>query len=87
VTEVFVLWHSHGADADDHELIGVYSSRERAVAATARLGDAPGFRDAPAVRFDNDHDEPGFLVVAYELDEDHWVNGHVSSDGFRLERG
>jgi hypothetical protein len=66
---VFVLQHEHarGDGVEDVKFIGVYSSRERADAAVARLGRLPGFSDAPE----------GFHVDEYRVDQDHWVEGYV----------
>jgi homoserine kinase type II len=60
---VFVVHHVHEFDDDreDVKLIGIYSSRENAEAAVARLRSQPGFRDLPQ----------GFSVEAYEVDRDH----------------
>lgn len=79
-----MLWHTHGDDADEPESVGVYSSRDRALEATARLCGLPGFRDAPEVRFD-ESDRAGFIVIGYQLDMDHWAYGHVSGDGISVE--
>ncbi|MHB1426300.1 MAG: DUF7336 domain-containing protein [Gemmataceae bacterium] len=51
---------------EDVKFIGVYSSRENAQAAIARLGQAPGFSDALA----------GFHIDEYQLDKDQWVEGY-----------
>ena len=61
---VFLLHHVHRMPNDDEDvkLIGVYSSRETAEAAVARLADRPGFRDHV--------DE--FEVDEYEIDKDNW---------------
>ena len=73
VKTAFVVQHVHelGDDCEDVKLIGVYSSREQAEAAVARLRSSPGFRDAPH----------GFSVDPYEIDRDHWVEGFVSLSG------
>ena len=70
MTSVFVLQHVHEtADGvEDVKLIGVYSSREKAQEAVARLGGVPGFSDAP----------DGFHIDQYHLDQDHWVEGYVT---------
>ena len=67
---VYVLQHSHTVDTgeEDVKLIGVYSSREGAETAFARAAALPGFRNAA----------DGFSIDAYELDENHWVEGFVS---------
>jgi len=70
MTSVFVLQHVHSLDdgAEDVKLIGVYSSRQKAQEAVARLAAAPGFSDAP----------DGFNIDEYRLDQDQWVEGYVT---------
>ena len=50
MTKVSVLQHVHAREGGEKDVkfIGVYSSREKAQAAIGRLGQAPGFSDAPA---------------------------------------
>jgi hypothetical protein len=69
MASVFVLQHVHAREdgVEDVKLIGVYSSREKAEAAVARLGRLPGFADAP----------DGFHVDEYRVDQDHWAEGYV----------
>lgn len=76
----WILWHvPPGADeAGSEMLIGVYSSREAAMSAVERLASKPGFSDHPGLV--SDTDEPGFLIVDYRLDEDHWTEGYVDLD-------
>jgi hypothetical protein len=73
MASVFVLQHVHTRDdgAEDVKFIGVYSSREKAQAAVARLVRLPGFADAP----------DGFSIDEYRVDEDHWVEGYVAAAG------
>jgi hypothetical protein len=68
---VFVLQHVHsGKDGvEDVKFIGVYSSREKAEAAVARLGRCPGFLEA----------REGFHVDEYVIDQDHWVEGYIAA--------
>jgi hypothetical protein len=68
VTKVYVVQHEHVREdgSEDVKFIGVYSSREKAQAAIARLSQAPGFSEALA----------GFHVDEYPLDKDHWVEGY-----------
>ena len=68
MTKVYVLQHVHTFDdgSEDVKFIGVYSSRENAQAAIARLGQAPGFADAPA----------GFHIDEYHVDRDQWAEGY-----------
>jgi hypothetical protein len=69
MANVFVLQHVHSREArsEDVKLIGVYSSREQADAAMARLSPLPGFSDAP----------DGFHIDEYRVDQDHWAEGYV----------
>jgi homoserine kinase type II len=56
------------SDEEDTELlIGVYESEEKAKDAIERLKDRPGFVDFPQ----------GFVIDAYELNQDHWLEGFV----------
>ncbi len=68
---VYVLQHLHEMEGgvEEVKLIGVYSSRESAEAAIARLGRAPGFSDAVA----------GFHIDEYQVDRDQWVEGYSTS--------
>jgi hypothetical protein len=68
VTSVYVLQHVHSFDdgTEDVKFIGVYSSRENAKAAIARIGHNPGFSEAPA----------GFHIDEYQMDKDQWVEGY-----------
>ena len=68
MTKVYVLQHVHSLEdgAEDVKFIGVYSSRENALATIARLSRAPGFSDAPE----------GFCIDEYQVDKDQWVEGY-----------
>ncbi|HBI42244.1 MAG TPA: hypothetical protein DDY78_05210 [Planctomycetales bacterium] len=68
MTRVYVLQHVHSVDdeAEDVKFIGVYSSRANAQAAITRLGQVPGFSEAPA----------GFHIDEYQVDKDQWVEGY-----------
>ena len=70
MSSVFVLQHVHSTrdDVEDVKFIGVYSSREKARAAIARLELAPGFSVA----------RDGFHIDEYRVDQDQWVEGYVS---------
>jgi homoserine kinase type II len=72
MASLFVLQHTRGEDAPDSDtkFIGVYSSREDADAAVARLRERPGFSAHPG----------GFSIDEYELDRDHWTEGFKSVD-------
>ena len=69
MASVFVLQHVHSREdgVEDVKFIGVYSSREKAQAAMARLGRLSGFADAP----------DGFHIDEYRLDQDQWAAGYV----------
>ena len=71
MASVFVLQHVHSREdgGEDVKLIGVYSSRDKAEAAMARLRRLPGFADAP----------DGFHVDEYRVDQDHWAEGYVAA--------
>jgi hypothetical protein len=73
MASVFVLQHVHTREdgSEDVKFIGVYSSRQKADAAVARLGRQPGFSEAPE----------GFHVDEYRVDQDHWVQGYVPVAG------
>ena len=73
MSSVFVLQHVHSREdgVEDVKFIGVYSSREKAQEAVARLSRLPGFSDAP----------DGFHVEEYHVDQDHWVEGYVVVPG------
>jgi hypothetical protein len=59
---------AHEEDGDDVKLLGVYSSRENALARIERTKELDGFRDEPEC----------FYISPYTLDEPQWVDGFVS---------
>lgn len=73
MASVFVVQHVHAREGgvEDIKFIGVYSSRENADAAVARLSRVPGFSDAP----------DGFSIDEHQLDQDHWAEGYVAVAG------
>ncbi len=73
MASVFVLQHVHEREdgVEDVKFLGVYSSRENAQEAVARMGRLPGFADAP----------DGFQIDEYRVDQDHWVEGYVEVAG------
>jgi homoserine kinase type II len=73
MTRVFVLQHVHARQdgTEDVKFIGVYSSREKADAAVARLSHLPGFADA----------RDGFHVDEYHVDQDQWAEGYAVVGG------
>jgi hypothetical protein len=67
---VYLLWHVHDlGDEFDEKLLGLYSSQASAEAARERTQSLPGFRDHP----------DGFHISEYELDQDHWTEGFVTT--------
>jgi hypothetical protein len=64
---VVILWHVHEInDGDeDSKLIGVYRSKEDAIAAIERLRGKPGFNQTVS----------GFQYETYKLNVDHWIDG------------
>jgi hypothetical protein len=70
MSKVFVVQHAHTHDDDVEEIkfIGVYSTRENAQAAVARLSRQPGFADTP----------DGFHVDEYRVDQDQWAEGYAT---------
>jgi hypothetical protein len=71
MASVFVVQHVHLREegVEDVKFIGVYSSREKAQQAVARVIHLPGFSDAA----------DGFHVDEYRIDQDHWVEGYVAA--------
>lgn len=55
-------------EGDDVKLLGVYSSRENALARIERAKELDGFRDEPEC----------FYVSEYTLDEDQWTEGFIT---------
>jgi hypothetical protein len=79
MTRVFFLEHLHvlGEDEEDVKALGIYSTREAALAAVERFRKLPGFSDTPQMA---DHSKPGpaegFNIDEYELDQDNWSEGY-----------
>ena len=69
--KVFLLDHVHEMESgeEDIKFIGVYSSEKSARQAIVRLSTQPGFRKYVE----------GFQINCYELDEDHWTEGFVTT--------
>jgi hypothetical protein len=67
---VYIVWHTNtiNDDQEDVKTIGVYSSREEAEKAVARLSKARGF---------SEHVD-GFEISEYILNKDHWTDGFVT---------
>jgi homoserine kinase type II len=69
MSSVFILQHVHTQnDVEDVKFIGVYSSREKAQAALARMESLPGFANEP----------DGFHIDEYRMDQDQWTEGYVT---------
>ncbi|HZP99580.1 MAG TPA: hypothetical protein VFB13_08590 [Reyranella sp.] len=71
MTKIHVLSHDqYDIGAPDYEKwVGVYSSRERAEQALARLRNKPGFRERPEA----------WEILEWELDKDHgWRDGYAT---------
>ena len=61
-------------------MIGVYESQIAAEAAVLRLAHQPGFRDHPEIRNPGTDDrENGFYIDEYQIGEDHWKEGFVTT--------
>ena len=73
MTKAFILQHVHSRDdgSEDLKFIGVFSSRDKADEAIARLCQQPGFSDAV----------DGFAIDEYRVDQVHWVEGYVEVAG------
>ena len=73
MASVFVLQHVRSREDGDEDVkfIGVYSSRQKAQEAVARMGRLPGFAEAL----------DGFHIDEYRVDQDHWVEGYVVATG------
>ncbi len=82
---VFLLWHVHGEEDEDPELVGAYSSQAAAVDAVRRLGGKPGFRDRARLLDDDGDPGGGFFIAEYELDKDTWPEGHAPGGELVLE--
>jgi hypothetical protein len=79
---VFLVQHLHVLPdgSEDVKVIGIYRNRASAEAAMKRLGSQPGFEfhsnfadpDAEGV-------QQGFYIDEYLLDQDHWVEGYITT--------
>jgi hypothetical protein len=67
---LFVVFHEHDTEiiSDTSKLIGIYSSREKAMDAVVRYQQKPGFSDYPL----------GFSIDEYHVDEDYWKEGFIT---------
>ncbi|MFW5754889.1 MAG: DUF7336 domain-containing protein [Marinilabiliaceae bacterium] len=67
---VFLLWHIHkiNEEEEDSKLIGVYSSKEKAMKKIEEYKNIEGFKENPE----------GFEISEYQIDSDHWEEGFVT---------
>jgi homoserine kinase type II len=69
MTIVFRLTHAYEQDnCEEVKLIGIYTSKELALAALDRVKDKPGFKERPE----------GFEIDEVVLDTDDWTEGFIS---------
>jgi hypothetical protein len=68
---VYVVQHSHEIEdgEEDIKFIGVYSGREKAQEAVARLQLQPGFKETPEC----------FHIDSYTVDADNWKEGFLTT--------
>jgi len=77
MTHVYLLYHLHGLNSEDQQVlfIGAHGSRPSALRAIIRLKKLPGFRKSPKLRdHKNDHG-PGFNINRIRLGDDNWREG------------
>lgn len=72
--KVYLLWHIHEITDDfgtheDEKLIGVFSSKEKAVDTIEMLKNREGFRDYPL---------NNFIIDEMEADKPSWTEGFVT---------
>ncbi len=74
---VYLLQHLHIHQNGEESVlvIGVFSTRESAEAAVARLSDKPGFRDNPGIMYDEGE---GFYISEKQLDQTCWDDGFIT---------
>ena len=64
---------------EDVKVIGLYTSREKALEVIGRLSKEKGFRDHPNLIDPlKDEETEGFYIEEYEFDSDHWKQGFIS---------
>ena len=79
---VYLLQHLHVLPDGTEEIktIGVYSTKDSALSAVARLKDQPGFNDHPlAIDPLTSASTSGFHIDQYAIDQDHWQEGYVTN--------
>jgi hypothetical protein len=79
MSRVFLLQHLHILNIDEEEVktLGIYSTRDAALAAVERFRALPGFKDCPQLA-DTSAPGPavGFCVDEYRLEQDSWSEGY-----------
>ena len=81
MTSVFLPEHLHVMNDGEESVktLGIYSSRDAALAAVERFRVLPGLRDIPNMA---DHDKPGpaegFCIDEYKINQDSWTEGYVT---------
>ncbi|MDR7153192.1 hypothetical protein J2W49_005172 [Hydrogenophaga palleronii] len=79
---VFLLQHLHLVNGDEENVktLGVFASRDSALAAVDRFRKLPGFRDAPQLANASAPGvSEGFYLDEFELDQDSWSEGYVTA--------
>lgn len=73
---VFIVQHVHlqPDDYEDIKIIGIYTTREFAVAAVERVRGQPGFCNDPEIVDEGS----GFHISRYTLNRDHWAEGYFT---------
>jgi len=71
VVRIYLVQHVYKVDGEDDneevKLIGVYSTKDKAKAATRRLAEQVGFKDYP----------DGFIIGPMVLNRDYWATGFI----------
>jgi hypothetical protein len=78
---VFLLEHLHilPDESEDIKTIGIYCSKQDAIAAIERLKSQPGFSKYPNLIDPVAQDYvSGFYLQEYELGKDQWIDGFVT---------
>ncbi len=79
---VFLLEHLHVLPdkSEDIKTIGIYRSKEEAIAAIERLKDQAGFSEFSNLIDPSTEDYiSGFYLQEYELGKDQWINGFITA--------
>ncbi|MBM5572671.1 MULTISPECIES: DUF7336 domain-containing protein [Deefgea] len=81
MNSVFLLQHLHTlpSGVDDVKIIGIYSTKDAALAAISRVKLQNGFNDFPElVNYELDMSDEGFHLNEFILDKDNWSEGYVT---------